>query len=44
LDNANQLLTKYANEQTRTRLRIKRQRNFWIATTITAIIVAVTHN
>ena len=45
LDNANQLLKEYANEQTRTRLRIKRQRNFWIGATITAIIVAVTsHN
>ena len=41
LDNANQLLTKYADEEKRTRLRIKAQRNFWIITTITAIIVAV---
>lgn len=42
LDNANQLLTKYADEEKRTRLRIKAQRNFWIVTTITAIVVAVT--
>ena len=42
LDNANQLLKQYAEEEKRTRLRIKAQRNFWIVTTITAIIVAVT--
>ena len=41
LDNANQLLTKYAAEEKRTRLRIKAQRNFWIGATITAIIIAV---
>ncbi len=44
LDKANQLLKQYADEEKRTRLRIKAQRNFWICTTITAIIVAVTHN
>ena len=45
LDKANQLLTQYADEEKRTRLRIKAQRNFWIGATITAIIVAVTtHN
>ena len=45
LDNANQLLKTYADEEKRTRLRIKAQRNFWIGATITAIIVAVTsHN
>jgi len=41
LDKANQLLTQYANEEKRTRLRIKRQRNFWIAMTITTLTVAV---
>ena len=41
LDNANQLLKTYADEEKRTRLRIKAQRNFWIVATITAIIVAV---
>ena len=44
LDNANQLLKQYADEEKRTRLRIKAQRNFWIFTTITAIIVAVTNH
>ena len=41
LDKANQLLQQYANEEKRTRLRIKRQRNFWIAMTITTLTVAV---
>ena len=41
LDNANQLLKTYADEEKRTRLRIKAQRNFWIGATITAIIIAV---
>lgn len=31
LDKANQLLTQYADEEKRTRLRIKAQRNTWIA-------------
>ena len=45
LANANKSLQEFANEEKRTRLRIKRQRNFWIVTTITAIVVAVTsHN
>ena len=45
LDKANQLLKQYADEEKRTRLRIKAQRNFWIGATITAIVVAVTsHN
>ena len=41
LDKANQLLKQYAEEEKRTRLRIKAQRNAWIVATITAIIVAV---
>ena len=41
LSNANQLLQQYAEEEKRTRLRIKRQRNMWIGFTITAIIVAI---
>ena len=41
---ANESLKQYAQEEKRTRLRIKAQRNFWIATTITAIVIAVTHN
>ena len=45
LQTANQLLKQYADEEKRTRLRIKAQRNFWIGATITAILVAVTsHN
>lgn len=45
LDKANQLLKQYADEEKRTRLRIKAQRNFWIGATITTIVVAVaTHN
>lgn len=45
LQTANQLLKTYADEEKRTRLRIKAQRNFWIGATITAIVVAVTtHN
>ena len=42
LANANKSLQEYAAEEKRTRLRIKAQRNFWIVTTITAIIIAVT--
>ena len=42
LQSANKLLKEYAQEEKRTRLRIKAQRNFWIITTITAIVIAVT--
>ena len=43
LEKANQLLAQYANEQKRTKLRIKRQRNAWIGATIIAAIVAACH-
>ena len=43
LTNANKLLQEFATEEKRTRLRIKRQRNFWICATITAILFAVVH-
>ena len=38
LQNANKLLQEYATEEKRTRLRIKAQRNTWIAATIIACI------
>ena len=45
LDKANQLLKQYANEEKRTRLRIKAQRNFWIGVAITTLTVAIyVHN
>ena len=44
LSNANQLLQQYAEEEKRTRLRIKRQRNMWIGFTITAVILAVAYH
>jgi len=41
LDKANQLLKTYADEEKRTRLRIKAQRNFWIGVAITTLTIAV---
>ena len=41
LVNANRLLKEYAQEEKRTRLRIKAQRNLWIGLAVTAALVAV---
>lgn len=41
LANANQLLAKYAEETKRERLRIKAQRNTWLAVALVAVTVAI---
>lgn len=41
LANANQLLAKYAEETKRERLRIKAQRNTWLAVALVAATVAI---
>jgi len=41
LRNANQLLAKYAEETKRERLRIKAQRNTWLAVALVAATVAI---